>query len=142
MLDETHSLEENILLTHNYNTSRAAHQRLEIIMKRECEKVMKIDFRLQILTDTVLHIANVEEFQWLLQAELKAIKDGRVLLKISDASRNCIDNSLRAFGLADGLARNFASLTRSLLDPLTSRRVNIPAALAIPVRLSILYSGL
>jgi hypothetical protein len=46
MLVETHSLEANILLTHNYKTSRAAHQRLEIIMKRKCEKVMKIDYGL------------------------------------------------------------------------------------------------
>ena len=28
------------------------------------------------LPDTILHIANDEEFQWLLQPELKAIKDG------------------------------------------------------------------
>jgi hypothetical protein len=28
------------------------------------------------LPDTILSIANVEEFQWLLQPELKAIKDG------------------------------------------------------------------
>jgi hypothetical protein len=46
MLGETHSLEANILLTYNYKTSRAAHQRLEIIMKRNCEKVMKIDYGL------------------------------------------------------------------------------------------------
>ena len=46
MLDETHSLEAIVLLTHNYKTSRAAHQRLEIIMKRKCERVMKIDYGL------------------------------------------------------------------------------------------------
>jgi hypothetical protein len=46
MLDETHSLYANVLLTRNYKTSRAAHQRLEIIMKRECERVMKIDYGL------------------------------------------------------------------------------------------------
>ena len=47
MLDESHlSLEANVLLTHNYKTSRAAHQRLEIIMKRKCERVMKIDYGL------------------------------------------------------------------------------------------------
>ena len=46
MLDETHSLEANVLLTHNCKTSRAAHQRLEIIMKRKCERVMKIDYGL------------------------------------------------------------------------------------------------
>ena len=47
MLYDSHSsLEANVLLTHNYKTSRAAHQRLEIIMKRECERVMKIDYGL------------------------------------------------------------------------------------------------
>jgi len=47
MLYESHvSLEANILLTHNYKTSRAAHQRLEIIMKREFERVIKIDYGL------------------------------------------------------------------------------------------------
>ena len=47
MLYESHlSLEANVLLTHNYKTSRAAHQRLEIIMKRKLERVMKIDYGL------------------------------------------------------------------------------------------------
>jgi hypothetical protein len=45
-------------------------------MRRECKKMMKIDYGLQILPDTHLKIANTEEFQWLLQPELKAIKDG------------------------------------------------------------------
>jgi hypothetical protein len=47
MLYDSHfSLKENVFLTQNYKTSRAAHQRLEIIMKRECERVMKIDYGL------------------------------------------------------------------------------------------------
>ena len=47
MLYESHlSLEANVLLTYDYKTSRAAHQRLEIIMKRKCERVMKIDYGL------------------------------------------------------------------------------------------------
>ena len=62
MLGETHSLEANVLLTYNYKTSKAAHQRLEIIMKRKCEKMMKIDYGLQILPNTVLRIANTEKF--------------------------------------------------------------------------------
>jgi len=45
-------------------------------MKTECEIVTKIDYGLQILPDTVLHIANDERLKWLLQPELKAIKDG------------------------------------------------------------------
>ncbi len=33
------------------------------------------------LPDTILHIANDEEFQWLLQPELKAIKDGLIYVE-------------------------------------------------------------
>ena len=85
MFDESHwSLEANVLLTHNYKTSRAAHQRLEIIMKREWERLMKIDYGLQMLADTILRIANEEEFQWLLQPELKAIKDGLIYVEDKD----------------------------------------------------------
>ena len=47
-------------------------------MKRECEKVMKIDYGLHMLPDTILHIDNDEKFQWLLQPELKANKDGLI----------------------------------------------------------------
>ena len=45
-------------------------------MKKECEKAIKIDYGLQILPDTVLHIANLEGLEMFLQLELKAIKDG------------------------------------------------------------------
>ena len=89
MLYESHlSFEANILLTYNYKTSRAAHQRLEKIMKRECERALKIDYGLQILPDTVLKIANTEEFQWLLQPELKAIKDGLTYVDDKDCSND------------------------------------------------------
>ena len=85
MLYESHlSLEVNVLLTYNYKTSRVAHQRLEIIMNRECESMKKIDYGLQLLPDTILRIANDEEFQWLLQPELKAIKDGLIYVEDKD----------------------------------------------------------
>jgi hypothetical protein len=41
---------------------------------KKCDKVMQIDCHLKILPETVLQIANTEK--WLLQPELKAIKDG------------------------------------------------------------------
>ncbi len=84
MLYETHSLEANAMQTHNYKTSRAAHQRLEIIMKRKYERAVKIDYGLQMPPDTILRIANDEEFQWLLQPELKAIKDGLIYVEDKD----------------------------------------------------------
>ena len=42
---------------------------------------MKIDYGLQMLPDTILHIVNDEKFQWLLQPELKAIKDGLIYVE-------------------------------------------------------------
>jgi hypothetical protein len=68
-LDDSHwSLEANIFLTRNYKTSRAAHQRLEKILKREYERMMKVKiyYGLKMFPDTILHIANDEEYQWLL----------------------------------------------------------------------------
>ena len=77
MLLYTHTFEEIVYLTYNYKTSQAAHQRLEKIVMRECKRVTtNINYGLKILPDTVLHIANSKEFHWLLQPELKAIKDG------------------------------------------------------------------
>jgi hypothetical protein len=45
---------------------------------------LKIDYGLQILPDTVLKIANSEEYEWLLQPELKAIKDGLTYVENKD----------------------------------------------------------
>ena len=61
-------------------TSEAAYHSLENIMKRNCARVMNINYGLQILPETVLHISNTEEFRWLLQPELKAIKDGLIFV--------------------------------------------------------------
>ena len=46
MLHDSHSLEAIILLTHNYKTSRAAHIRLEKIIKKEFDKAIKVDYGL------------------------------------------------------------------------------------------------
>ena len=43
-----------------------------------------IDYGLQILPDTILRIANIKKFQWLLQPELKAIKDGLIYVEDKD----------------------------------------------------------
>ena len=61
-------------LTKNYKTSRSVHDILEKIMKRNCERIMTIDYGMKIGPGTVLKIADTEE--WLLQPELKAINDG------------------------------------------------------------------
>ena len=43
---ELQPLERIVLLTHNYKTSKRAHQHLEEIVKRGCENLMKIDYGL------------------------------------------------------------------------------------------------
>jgi hypothetical protein len=46
MLKETHMFEAILRLTFNYKTSRAGHQLLEKIIKRNCEKARSIDYGL------------------------------------------------------------------------------------------------
>ena len=51
-------------------------------MKEESEKALQIaDYGLQLLPDTDLKITNDDRFEWLLQLELKAIKDGLKFVK-------------------------------------------------------------
>ncbi len=103
MLYETHlSLEANIKLTKNYKTSRAAHQRLDYMVKRECDKAMKINYGLQMLPDTILYLANVQEYQWLLQPELKSIKDGLMYVEDKDCFFNGNEYKYRGYLNAQG----------------------------------------
>jgi hypothetical protein len=55
---------------------------------RKCEKAMHIDYGLKMNPHTVLHIADTEK--WLLQPELKAIKDGLKygVIETADSERN------------------------------------------------------
>ena len=66
----------SLLAIRNYQTSQGAHRLLEKILLKKAEELKTFDYGLEILPDTVLHIANTEEYRWLLQPELKAIKDG------------------------------------------------------------------
>ena len=102
MVYDTHSLEAIISITYNYKTSRAAHQRLEKIIFKEYERAMKIDYGLQMLPETILHVANAEEFKWLLQPELKAIKDGLTFGEKKYSSGNTYTGYLNADGLKEG----------------------------------------
>jgi hypothetical protein len=74
--------EPTLLLTKNYKTSRSAHDILEKIMKRNCERIMTIDYGLKMSPETVLKIADTEK--WVLQPELKAIKEGLTYTEIED----------------------------------------------------------
>ncbi len=75
MLWETHNFfGASLIPTQNFKTSQAAHQLLEKILKRKCNEAQTANYGLEIRPDTVLHMPG--EFPWLLQPELKAIKDG------------------------------------------------------------------
>jgi hypothetical protein len=63
---------------------------------------MKIDYGLQMLPDTILHIANDEKFQWLLQPELKAIKDGLIYVKGKDCEYYGLEGKYRGYLNAQG----------------------------------------
>ena len=66
----------SLLAIRNYQTSQGAHRLLEKNLERKCEELTTFDYGLEILPETVLLIANTEKYRWLLQPELKAIKDG------------------------------------------------------------------
>ena len=54
------------------------------------------------LPDTILHIANDEEFQWLLQPELKAIKDGLIYVEDKDCVYYTHEGKYRGYLNAQG----------------------------------------
>ena len=54
------------------------------------------------LPDTILHIANDEEFQWLLQPELKAIKDGLIYVEDKICHYDGYDGKYRGYLNAQG----------------------------------------
>ena len=54
------------------------------------------------LPDTILHIANEEEFHWLLQPELKAIKDGLIYVEDKDCDYDEDEAKYRGYLNAQG----------------------------------------
>ncbi len=69
-----------IPFTYNFTTSRCAHKLLDKIVEKKFEQAKIIDYGLS-ETSAVLKLANTPETRWLLQGELKAIKDGYVFFK-------------------------------------------------------------
>ena len=66
---------------------------------------MKIDYGLKMLPDTVLYIANTEEFHWLLQSELKAIKDGLTYIEEKSYPNGIYRGYLNADGQREGVGQ-------------------------------------
>ena len=81
---------------------------------RGCEKAKKIDYGLKMLPDTILRIANVKEFQWLLQPELKAIKDGLLYIEDKDCVYNELYGKYRGYLNAQGQRQGVGILKTNL----------------------------
>jgi hypothetical protein len=79
-------VEDLIPLTFNYQTSRNGHKLLEKIVEKRCEQAKMIDYGLA-ETGAVVKLAITPETRWLLQGELKAIKDGHVYKEMK--GENC-----------------------------------------------------
>jgi hypothetical protein len=64
-------------LIRDYKTSREGHRILKTILMRKCEKATKIDYGLEIPdTRWYPNISKRDGYQWLLQPEFKAKKEG------------------------------------------------------------------
>ncbi len=76
-----------IPFTYKYSTSRCAHELLDKIVEKKSEQAKIIDYGLS-ETGAVLKLANTPETRWLLQGELKAIKDGYVFKELEYENGN------------------------------------------------------
>jgi hypothetical protein len=65
-----------IPLTKEYSTAPSAHKLLEQIVDIQCELSHTTEYGLPMIDESLLRVANTVETRFLLQAELKAIKQG------------------------------------------------------------------
>jgi vacuolar-type H+-ATPase catalytic subunit A/Vma1 len=69
-------LNDFIPLTKNYSTAYSAHKILEQIVEIQCVLGVSTDYGLPMIDKSLLKVANTLDTHFLLQAELKAIKQG------------------------------------------------------------------
>ncbi len=67
-------IKELTLLTYEYSTAPSTHKLLEQIVDIQCE--MTTYYGLAMIDESLLRVANTDDSRFLLQAELKAIKQG------------------------------------------------------------------
>jgi hypothetical protein len=67
-------LTDLLRLTYEYSTSNGAHKILEQIVNIQCE--ITTEYGLEMIDESLLRVANTPDTRFLLQAELKAIKQG------------------------------------------------------------------
>ena len=65
-----------IPLTFNYATAVTAHKVLEQIVVMECSLAKSCDYGLAMIDKSLLRVANTDDTEFLVQAELNAIKQG------------------------------------------------------------------
>ena len=70
------------------------------------------------LPDTILRIANVEEFKWLLQPELKAIKDGHIYVEDKVGNYKNKWSRYRGYLIAQGQRQGVGILIDRFADKL------------------------
>ena len=63
-------------LTYEYSTAPSTHKLLEQIVDIQCELSHTTEYGLPMIDESLLRVANTVETRFLLQAELKAIKQG------------------------------------------------------------------
>ncbi len=63
-------------LTFDYATARSAHNVLEQIVEIQCTVAKSSDYGLPMIDKSLLRVANTDDTEFLLQPELKAIKQG------------------------------------------------------------------
>jgi hypothetical protein len=69
-------LNDFIPLTFEFSTAPSAHQVLKEIIEIQCTLAKSTDYGLQMIDESMLKVANTPETHFLVQAELKAIKQG------------------------------------------------------------------
>jgi hypothetical protein len=69
-------LNDFIPLTKKYSTANSVHMLLEQIVEIQCVVGVSTDYGLPMIDKSLLKVANTPDTHFLLQAELKAIKQG------------------------------------------------------------------
>jgi hypothetical protein len=77
-------LNDFIPLTYKYSTALSTHKLLEQIVEVQCLLAISTDYGLPMIDKSKLRVANTPGTHFLLQAELKALKQGLKYKEIDD----------------------------------------------------------
>jgi hypothetical protein len=75
-------LNDFIPLTYKYSTALSTHKLLEQIVEVQCLLAISTDYGLPMIDKSKLRVANTPDTHFLLQAELKALKQGLKYIEI------------------------------------------------------------